>query len=96
MTAKGQEFATDLLLKEVKRKGRTLTNQISLFEDLLKTSDDNMVSDELAKLDPMLSELENASKKYRDVVEMDEAKKIDDMLQTERQSVSNLKVAVKE
>ena len=50
LTAKGQEFAKDILSREVKRRSRTLTNQISLFEDLLKTGDAKLVSDELAEV----------------------------------------------
>ena len=93
---KGHDFALGLLWKEVKRKSRKLTNQRSLFADLMKTGDVKLTKCQLSKLDLMLVELEEASNKLLEVTETDKRKQVVDLLQSERDSVSELKVAVKE
>ena len=74
LTVKGHDFALGLLWKEVKRKSRKLTNQRSLFADLMKTGDVKLTKCELSKLDLMLVELEEASNKLLEVTETDKRK----------------------
>ena len=96
MTGKGQEYAMEFLSKEVKRRNKKLTDQISLFEDLLKTNDVRLIKKELAKLDLMLHELEDASNRLLEVTKGDEKEQVDSKLKTEQESVSRLKAAVVE
>ena len=73
-----------------------MSNQKSLFDDLMKTGDVKLTNCELIKLDPMLVELEEASGKLLEVTKGDERKQVVDKLQAERGSVSKLKIAIKE
>ena len=73
-----------------------MSNQRSLFDDLMKTGDVKLTNCELIKLDPMLVDLEEASGKLLEVTKRDERKQVVDKLQVERSSVSKLKIAIKE
>ena len=96
LTTKGHDFAISLLWKEFNRRNRKLSNQRSLFDDLMKTGDVKLTNCELIKLDPMLVDLEEASGKLLEVTKRDERKQVVDKLQVERSSVSKLKIAIKE
>ena len=73
-----------------------MTKYISIFEDLMKTGDTNLVNEELGKLDPMFDDLEEVLNNLWEGANSDDRHQTDDMLQIERESVSKLKTAVKE
>ena len=96
LTPKGQDYAQEILLKEVKRKSRSLTNHISLFEDLPKTKDVTLTKGELDKLEPMFRELEEAASKFLEVAQGEDKTQVVNIVNTERESVGRVTKAVTE
>ena len=96
MSDKGWEYQIDLLSGEVKRVRVNLTNQISLFDDLLKTKDVNTIKKELEKLETIFTKLTSTASRLHELLHTDEASRVSDMLVEMEENVSKIKKAVSE
>ena len=67
LTLKGKEFKMELLEKEIKRLKRKLSDQINLFEHLLKSKNVEVVNRELEKADKILIDLKSTIERYIDI-----------------------------
>ena len=72
MTEKGKQYSLSLLYVEAKRIVKRLANQKSLFENLLKSKNVEMVDREISKLDSIHQELLETYAQVREIVQTEE------------------------
>ena len=86
-TEKGKAYASETLKRDIKKKKIKLSNQISLFEDLLKTRNVEMVKTELNKLEILVNELKSLVDSLLDVVDRKEIESWMNMMAKEQGKV---------
>ena len=97
-TEAGQEYQIELLSKEYARLRKSLTKQISLFDDLIKTAngDTATVKQELVILGETYAELSSNSTRLCEVVSEDKATQIKDTVTMEGERVERIDKATRE
>ena len=97
-TEAGREYQEDLLTKETVRLKKTIANQVSVFDELMKASNGNpeRVKEELEKLKTTFAQFNSTSARLRDLVSEEKASQIYDTVQIERESVQRISSAAKD
>ena len=66
---KVKTYTSEMLTRDIKKKKIKLSNQISLFEELLKTRNVEMVKTKLNKLEILVKELQSLGDRLMDVAD---------------------------
>ena len=97
-TEAGREYQEDLLTKETARLKKTLANQVSVFDELIKASNGNpeRVKEELGKLETTFAQFNSTSARLQKLVSEEKASQIDDTVRIEGESVERISSAAKD
>ena len=86
-TEKGRVYAMESHRKELKKSRTRLSNQISLFDDLLNTRNVDMVKTELIRLESWFTEMKSVVDRLLDMVEREERGQLRDLISKKRSEV---------
>ena len=79
-TLKGQAYTMETLQKEVKKLMGKLSNQISLFDDLLNTRNVTMVQTELSRLESIFGTMKLAAERLLEITTGREKEQVEEMI----------------
>ena len=99
LTPKGLEYQMELTEKEIKRLRGKLTDQISLFKDLLKTKEVEVAKKELKKGKQILSDFKTAVTRYVNICKQEKSidvTAVTRMMEDQEESFLKVKKAVYE